>query len=123
MTEHVLVCMSDRGVGELIHLLLADAGYEVTERDLLIWLSEQNGTYPPADVIMLDAWPLRGQDALRRAERQLSRHPAPLILLVDGPSTNPVTQRLDASASLPLLFTQDELMLAVETAIRGVPAH
>ncbi len=53
----VLVCVSNAGVRELIGLLIEHAACTVIPMDVYSWLAGDAVPEPPADVIILDAWP------------------------------------------------------------------
>ena len=110
----VLICMGNAGVRELIGLLLADAGCAITEMDVTPWLAGEPIAGPPCGVLILDAWPLRHADAATQARARLAAQPAALVLLMDSPQPAHLADQLGAVATLPLLFTLQDLVSAVQ---------
>jgi hypothetical protein len=118
----VLICVGNTGVRELIGLLLADAGCAVTSTDVWLWLAGSPIPGPPSEVLILDAWPLRHADAATQAHARLAGRTAALVLLVDSPLSVQLAAELGAVATLPLLFTLDDLVAAVQQG-RGTQAE
>jgi hypothetical protein len=114
----VLICLGNVGVRELIGLLLADAGCTITGMDVWPWLVGDPISGPPPEVLILDAWPLRHADAVTQARARLAAQPAAVVLLVDSPQPVRLTAQLGAVATLPLLFTLQDLVTAVQ---QGAP--
>jgi hypothetical protein len=108
------VCVEDDGVREMISLLLTDAGYYVTDQDVVTWLVENASTLVPPKVMILDAWPLRQPNTAAMARAQLGKQSAAVVLLVDTPQPPAITDQFGAIATLPLCFTLDDLVFAVE---------
>jgi hypothetical protein len=118
----VLICVNDGDVSELIRLLLIDAGYAAASLDLYAWFEGITRPDPSPDILLLDAWPLRHPDMARRALAQLTVQSARLILLIDGQQAAQLADDLGATATLQLMFTRDELIMAVQQAGMAVPA-
>jgi hypothetical protein len=116
----VLICLGNAGVRELIGLLLADAGCAVTEMDVTPWLADEPIAGLPCEVLILDAWPLRHADAATQARARLAAQPAALVLLMDSPQPAQLADQLGAVATLPLLFTLQELVSAVQLGSRAL---
>jgi len=116
---HVLICLGNAGVRGLIGLLLADAGCVVTDMDVWPWLDGDPIAGPPAEVLILDAWPLRHAGAVTQAYARLAAQPAAVILLVDSPQPVQLAAELGAVATLPLLFTLHDLVITVQQAASG----
>ena len=112
----VLICVCNAGVSELIGLMLADAGCMVINMDVMPWLAGDPLPGPPSEVLILDAWPLRYSDAATQAYARLTAQPAALVLLMDSPQPAQLADQLGAVATLPLLFTLQDLVSAVRRA-------
>ena len=119
---HVLICVGNAGVRELIGLLLADAGYAVTGMDVAPWLIGDALPGPPPEVLILDAWPLRHADAAIQAHARLATQAAALVLLVDSPQPAQLADQFGAVATLPLSFTLHDLVTAMQQSSQ-VPAR
>jgi hypothetical protein len=115
----VLICVHNAGVRELIGLLLADAGCAVTDMDVTPWLAGDSIPGPPCEVLILDAWPLRYADVATQAHARLVAQPAALVLLMDSPQPAQLADQLGAVATLPLLFTLQDLVSAVQLGSRA----
>jgi DNA-binding NtrC family response regulator len=124
---HVLICVENAGVRELISILLADAGCTTTGMDVESWLIGDPIPEPSPKVLILDAWPLRHDDAANQAQARLAAQPAALVLLLDSPQPAQLADQLGAVTILPLLFTLQNLVTAVQrsseasTHIRRAP--
>ena len=116
----VLICVADAGVRQLIGLLLANEGYGVTSMDVLSWIGGDPIPMPPPEVLILDAWPLRHADAAAQARARLASQPAAVVLLLDSLQPAQIADQLGAVATLPLLFTLEDLITAVQ---QGADAH
>ena len=121
MPLQVLICMSNDGVGEMLRLLLHDAGYIATTLNLFDWLEGITCSDLPPDIIFVDAWPLRRPEAAKRAQGKLDGSVTGLILLIDGSETALLAQQLGASATLPLLFSRNELVTVMAQACQVIP--
>jgi DNA-binding response OmpR family regulator len=116
MLHRVLVCVNDAGLRGLICLALTEAGYTVAGMTVGTWLAEDACADRPADIIILDGWPLRPPASTLGVQRRLSMKRLTLILLTDGPLTLALIEPLGAAAHLPLPFTVDALLAAVHQA-------
>ena len=110
----VLICVGNAGVRELIGLLLADAGCMIADMDVWPWLDGDPIPGPPAEVLILDAWPLRHARAATQAQARLAAQPAAVVLLVDNLQPVQLAAQLGVVATLPLLFTLHDLVTAVQ---------
>jgi hypothetical protein len=114
--------MENAGVRELIRLMLVDAGYIVTDLDMVTWLVGDAHVELCPEVVILDAWPLRYREAATLAHAQLVKRPAAVVLLADSTPPAHLADQFGAVATLPLLFTLHNLVTAVQQgghAIRG----
>jgi len=112
----VLICVDDAGVRQLIGLMLAHTGCTATGTDVAAWLGGKPTPGPRPTVLLLDAWPLRHAEVASQARVRLAAEPAALVLLVDSPRPTQLATQLGAIASLPLLFSLDDLVTAVQQA-------
>jgi hypothetical protein len=78
------------------------------------WLVMDPILGPLPEVLILDAWPLRHADAAVQAHARLAAQPAAVVLLVDSPQSAHLAAQLGAVATLPLLFTLQDLVSAVQ---------
>jgi hypothetical protein len=116
----VLICVGDAGVRQLIGLLLANEGYGITSMDVLSWLGGDPIPEPPPEVLILDAWPLRHADAATQARARLASQSTAVVLLLDSMQPAQIAGQLGAVATLPLLFSLQDLITAVQ---QGADAH
>jgi hypothetical protein len=117
---HVLVCVENTGVRELMRLMLVDAGHIVTGLDLATWLVGDAHVGLRPEVAILDAWPLRYREAVTLAHAQLVKRPAAVVLLADSTPPAHLADQFSAVATLPLLFTLYDLVTAVQQAGRAI---
>lgn len=120
---HVLICMENAGVCELIGLLLADAGCMATSMDVTAWLIGDPIPGPSPEVLILDAWPLRYANAATQAHIRLAAQPAALVLLLDNQQPTQFADQFSAITTIPMLFTLENLVTAVQQGSQALGVY
>lgn len=105
----------------LLQLVLEYEGWSVTVVDIADWLAAPGEPASPPDLVLLEAWPLHDLALARRAQEQVGRLAAPLVLLVESEGDLTLSRQLGAAVAISPLCSLATLLEALETAMREPP--
>lgn len=120
MPKRILVADDDPGIGEMLHEMLSDAGYEVeVQRD---GQAVQQMAEPMPDLLFLDIRlsGLDGRTICRQLKSQEATHRLPIIMLSADKDTRQIAREAGADDFLAKPFEMEDLLaLAAKYVGRG----
>lgn len=118
MRGHVVVCVPQGSGRDLLGLIVAELGLRVTTVDFENWLAGVVVSSP--DIIVLDAWSLRDPWAAATAAARCALTSAAVVLIADEEPVGQLAKELRAFQILPMIFTLDELLGSMRSALYTV---
>jgi DNA-binding response OmpR family regulator len=115
MPKRILIADDDPGIGDMLQMMLEEAGYEVEIQEDGHAVQQMQRPFP--DLLFLDIR-LSGTDGLticRYLKSQEATHALPIIILSASKSIRQFTKEAGADAFLAKPFEMDDLLALVET--------
>lgn len=118
MGKKVMICDDDRGILEMLEMMLEDYGYSVTTESSSIGLLHDLHNDQP-DLLLLDIWMpvLSGDQILKQMKRDPQLNTMPVIMYSASSEGQLIAKNSGADAYIDKPFDLDDLVKKIQSLI------
>lgn len=113
--KKILVCDDDKGISEMLEMLLSDEGYEVSAEISSVQLLKRIENVKP-DLVLLDIWMpvISGDQILRSMKANASLSHIPVLMYSASTEGKKIAEASGADAFIAKPFDIDRLLEMIE---------